>query len=388
MADIPSRRTTRPTNKRKTSRGGRKEQLRGVLNVSAHIDQAARQRQRKFFTALSKVVIVLGLGVGLYYGVSIGVTKLLFKNPEYNIAELNVETDGVLLPANVVEASDLRKGSNIFKADLARAKARVEALPQVEKAQVTRQLPNKISIQVTERKPIAWIAPEHGSSTRDELAASNKSFLIDAHGVLIQPGKTLAQDHHLPIIRSYTGPLSVGMEAEGDEIKAALDLLLAHQDSLIAARFQIQEIDLSKHYGLNVLGESGVQVMFGLDDMDKQLKHLDVYLQSLEPRGQKLATVNLLAQRNIPVTFITEPVPDPNPAVPPGTVIPAAGSAPATGAANKGAGSKEKSKTKAHEKVKEAPKPKPHPHKEHTHENRFPHTDASTPVRRALPVSR
>ena len=58
------------------------------------------------------------------------------KNPDYNLAELSVETDGVLLPEAVLQAADLQKGSNIFLVNLDRAKARVEAMPQVEKVQV------------------------------------------------------------------------------------------------------------------------------------------------------------------------------------------------------------------------------------------------------------
>lgn len=384
MADKPPRRSTRPKNARKTSAKGRKEQLFAVLRTTARVNEAARQRRARIRGVLSKVIVVVGLGAGLYYGVSTAATRLLFKNPEYDIADVNVETDGVLAPATVVEASDLHKGVNIFKVDLGRAKARVEAIPQVESAQVTRNLPNKVSIQVTERKPIAWIAPEHGPATRDEIAASAKSFLIDSRGILLQPGKTQPQDYHLPIIRNYTsGPLSAGLEAGGEEIKAALDLLHAHQDSLIASRFQIQEIDLSKHYGLNVLGESGVLVLFDLNDMDKQLKRLDVYLQTLEPRGQRVATINLLAQRNIPVTFITEPVPDANPASTPG----AADTAPVTGTATKPAApaSKEKAKTKTHEKEKEKEKPKA---RTHPRESKQPHKPSSAPtVRRALPVN-
>ena len=100
------------------------------------------------------------------------------------------------------------------------------------------------------------------------------------------PAKFPSRDLHLPIIRNYVGPRSGGQEVEGEEIKAALDLLHAQQDSLIAARFQIQEIDLAKHFGLQVTDRNGLQVLFGLDDMDRQLKRLDVDLQVLDQGAQ------------------------------------------------------------------------------------------------------
>ncbi len=317
-------------------------------------NQASQQRKNWLFGLSAKLLLVACLGTGLYLGIKKGVSWLVLKNPDYNVAELNVETDGVLTPESVLDAADLHKGSNIFMVNLSRAKARVEAIPQVEKVQVIRQLPNKISIQINERRPVAWVAPEHGAVTRDEVAKSPSSFLIDGRGVLWPPTKLNPQDFFLPIIRNYSnGPRSNGQEAEGEEIKAALDLIHAHQDSLIGPRFQIQEIDLAKHFGLEVTDRNGLQVLFGLDDMDRQLKRLDVYLQVVDQRGEKAQTISLLAQKNVPITFVTAPVPADKPAEPPPAATPAsaAKSSPSP-AKDKG---KDKNKSKTHPKQKAVP---------------------------------
>ena len=238
------------SNSRRTSarQRGRQHVLEGV---TVRTKEAAQQRKAWFFGLSTKLLLAACLGVGLYLGIKKGVAWLVLKNPDYNVAELAVETDGVLTPESVLDAADLHKGSNIFMVNLSRAKARVEAIPQVEKVQVTRQLPNKISIQINERKPVAWVAPEHGAATRDEVAKSPLSYLVDARGILWPSKKLNPADFFLPIIRNYTnGPRSEGQEVEGEEIKAALDLLHTHQDSVIGERFQIQEIDLAKHFRL------------------------------------------------------------------------------------------------------------------------------------------
>jgi cell division septal protein FtsQ len=254
----------------------------------------------------------VAVAAGLYYGATRAVAMLLLKNPEYNIADLEVKTDGSLSPDTVLAAAELHKGTNIFLVNLGRAQARVEAIPQVEKARITRQLPNRIVLQITERRPVAWIAPEHGAPSRQDVTSSRQSFLIDAHGLLLQPRKLTPQDYFLPIIRSYTGgERSDGQESDGEEIKAALDLLRAEQDSPLAARFQIQEIDLSKHFGIEATDRNGLEVLFGLDDMDKQLKRLEVYLQPLDQGTAKPHTINLMTERNVPVTFFPSPTPDP-----------------------------------------------------------------------------
>ena len=68
-------------------------------------------------------------------------------------------------------------------------------------------------------------------------------------------------------------------------------------------RFQIREIDVSKGYCLLVTDKNHTRVTFGFDDLDTQLQRLEHFLVYCDDSKQELATVNLLVQRNIPVTF-------------------------------------------------------------------------------------
>ena len=54
----------------------------------------------------------------------------------------------------------MREGENIFSVNLARVHDRLQQLPQVEEVQVVRNMPAEIDIQITERKPIAWITSD------------------------------------------------------------------------------------------------------------------------------------------------------------------------------------------------------------------------------------
>ncbi len=299
---------SRQKNARRTNRTQRRYQH--VLDVSVRSSLAGRQRQRRVIGWLAKGLIVAGLGTALYFGASKAVSWVILKNPEYNVAELDMQTDGVLDADQVLQVADLHKGGNIFLVNLNRAKTRIESIPEVEQAQVNRQPPNKIVVQITERKPVAWLSTARGTDARDEVVASKNSLFVDGQGVLLQPRKVSAQDRFLPIIRHYAGPTVVeGAQTEGDEIKAALELIRAHQDSLVATRFQIQEIDLAKRYGLLVTDSVGTQVLFDLSEMDRQLKRLDTYLQYTDQHGQRIQTINLLVQKNVPVTYMAEATP-------------------------------------------------------------------------------
>jgi hypothetical protein len=68
-------------------------------------------------------------------------------------------------------------------------------------------------------------------------------------------------------------------------------------------RFQIREIDVSKGYCLLVSDKNHTRVTFGFDNLDTQLQRLEQFLIYADDSKRELETVNLLVQRNIPVTF-------------------------------------------------------------------------------------
>lgn len=309
MAAKPRARSTRASNARRTGR----KQKRGqhVLDVTVRAQQAVRQRRQRVTGLVSKLLLLVALAGGLYYGGVKAFSMLFLRNPEYNVATLDFSTDGTLSGETVFEAADLHKGENIFLVNLARARARIEAIPEVEKAEVTRKLPDRISIRINERKPVAWVAAERDNGSRQEVTSSHASYLVDTHGLLLQPRKLLPTDLYLPIIRGYdAGPRSDGQETAGDEIRAALELLRVLQDSPIAARFQVQEIDLSKHFGIVATDRNGLQALFGVEKkIDDQLQRLEIDLDTLDQRPGKPQTIDLIEERNNPVTFAPEPSP-------------------------------------------------------------------------------
>ena len=365
--------TKRPINARRTS--AKQRQGQHILDVNVRAHQASRQRKQRVFGAFSMALIFLGLGAGLFFGGRKLVQRFFLKNPDYNLAVIDVQTDGVLAPDAIAAASQLEKGTNIFKIDLDGARSRLSIIPEVEKVEVTRQLPNRVAIEVNERKPVAWIALAHlNGASRDEVVNSGKSLLIDSNGIILPPRKELPQNSHLPIIRGYTGPTILGQKADGEEIWSALDLLHAHQDMMVDAavnsangndkdnpefrdavrradRYQIEEVDLSKHFALVVTDQNGAHTTLGLEDMNKQLKKMESILEAAEQRGQKVQTMNLLVENNTPVTFQPPPPPAEDAAAP-ATVL-----APLPAAAK---GAPAKKDPKPHKEEKPA-KPKPEP---------------------------
>jgi cell division protein FtsQ len=172
---------------------------------------------------------------------------------------------------------------------------------------VVRKLPGEIDIHVVERKPVAWITSE--TEITDPFA-SDGAFLVGGRGVLMKQKKLLPEYLGLPLILGCSGEsLEAGKTLESAEAKTALELLRLTESSFLQTRFQIREIDISKNYCLVVTDKNRGRVMFGLNDLEEQLRRLQVFLDYCDNTKQELATLNLVAQRNIPVTF-TSPAAD------------------------------------------------------------------------------
>lgn len=79
--------------------------------------------------------------------------------------------------SDVQQVARVRSGTPLLLVDLGAVARRVEQLPWVEHASVTRDLPGRLRITVTERVPAAWIrrAPD-----RVTLVDENGSVLVDA----------------------------------------------------------------------------------------------------------------------------------------------------------------------------------------------------------------
>jgi len=289
----------RPKNERVSNTRQRRQQH--LLDVRVRSHKATQHRNRRILVVLSKVVLVLALAAGAVFGVRYGAKHFFFENPDYQLSQIEVQTDGTLQRDQVLKAADLREGGNIFSVNLAHVRDQLQQLPQVDEVQVIRKLPGEIDIKIVERKPIAWITSDKQIS---DPFASDVAFLVDARGVLMKEKKLLPEYLGLPLITGCASEsLEPGKTVESFEAKAALELLRLSTASFMQTRFQIREIDVSKGYCLVVSDKNHTRVTFGFDNLDAQLQRLEQFLVYADDSKRDLATVNLLVQRNIPVTF-------------------------------------------------------------------------------------
>ncbi len=299
------RRQKRPRARNQRLSSFRQRRQQHLLDVKVRSRRAVQHRNRRLLVVFSKIALVILLAGGIYVGARVAAKRFFIDNPDYKLSNIEVQTDGTLQRDQILNVADLREGENIFRVNLARVHERLQELPQVDGVEVVRKLPAEIDIRIVERKPIGWITSEKQIA---DPFASDAAFLVDARGVLMKEKKLLPEYLGLPLILGCVSEsLEAGKIVESLEARAALELLRLSTRSFMQTRFQIREIDVSKGYCLVVTDKNHSRVTFGFDNLDTQLQRLEQFLIYSDDAHRELATVNLLVQRNIPVTFAKSP---------------------------------------------------------------------------------
>ena len=291
----------RKQNKRaSTSRQRKRQHLLDVKIRAKNV--AARRTQSVLLTVCGFILIASVLG-GIAFGAKRILNALFFANADYTVKTIEVTSDGNLTREAILRATDVAEGRNIFSISLPKVQEELGSLPQVEESRIQRILPNKLVISVQERRPVAWVVPPDTN-----VASFNfeNAYLVDRRGILLRT-KSLAPEYlGLPLIIGVDiSNCQAGQPLEQDDVKAALDLIRASAE-VLPGRFQIQSIDVSKGYCLTVTDRQHASVTFGTDEIETQLHRLGAVLSYCDKNSRELQTVNLMAQRNVPVTFVQE----------------------------------------------------------------------------------
>lgn len=106
------------------------------------------------FAPVSFVIICVALILGL---------SVFFR-----VANIEVEGNSIYSAEEIIEASGIEKGDNLFFINKFTAVSRINSkLPYIEKAVINRSLPNRLVIEVTESSAIAYVTAEDGYWTID-----------------------------------------------------------------------------------------------------------------------------------------------------------------------------------------------------------------------------
>lgn len=234
---------------------------------SATARSAAPKRPWALLKALLRAAIILcSVSLGAFLAVS------LYKHPMFTISEVNVQGTHRLAPAELVEHGGLA-GQNLLALSVESTEGALLKDPWVQAVTIQRYLPNRVSIIIQEREPVAiW-------------QTGNRRFLVGKDGAVLE--ETFVPSD-LPVIQAMEGNApSPGDTLDSSTIALTLTLLdlLPKELGDPAKRFEYLS-----YGGLVVETQSGKRARFG-DSSDFEWK-LAVWKALLKQGQEQKLQVN------------------------------------------------------------------------------------------------
>jgi cell division septal protein FtsQ len=217
-----------------------------------------RAGRRARFRRLAGLVAVVGLSL-LVIGAG---GRWLLTTPRFAVARVEVRGASRMSPEQVMAAAAIPRGANIFSLDTADVIDRVEALPEVRRADVVRELPNRVVISVEERRPFTLV---HGG----------RLHWMDEEGRLLGASPS-AVSSPLPVISGLTADELASMRTSpGPKARTAIAVIRALLRGGGALAAEISEIDMSRREGPVLYTIDGVEVRLGSEDWEERLARLE-----------------------------------------------------------------------------------------------------------------
>ena len=142
------------------------------------------------------------LALGILVALAVGAWALL-RSPLLAVHTVAVEGSSHVTRAEVEKATGIRPGAAMFDVSPGRAADRLEALPWVATAKVSRQWPDRVQVRLTDRRPVA------------RVVSGRTASLVDRTGRVLQVGD--AGHTALPQLTGVR-PVPVGRQIEGAQI--------------------------------------------------------------------------------------------------------------------------------------------------------------------------
>jgi cell division protein FtsQ len=234
------------------------------------------------------IVMVLLLYAGFIVAAIFGGYSLLQRLPDFIIKEvaiINQQGQRVSNPRDFFYL-DLNNQFSLLNFDMERIVQDILARhPELAGVFVCKQFPNKLIIEIQERKPLAIIAVEDFNLFADWRKKGNSQdrkrlYLVDAETVIL-PFQPIYSE--LPyIIGIHRNKVRLYKPSRSQRLKKALGLLRKLEKAKIYPTHKISQIDVRRHSNILFYLENGVEVKMGDGDFDKKTFHLSKILAQLE----------------------------------------------------------------------------------------------------------
>jgi cell division protein FtsQ len=224
------------------------------------VNRGRRRRSRpprRWPWVLGATALIVGTAVAV---VAAGYWALT--TPRFAVVAVEVRGASRVPAQRILEVSGITRGTNLWRIDPAHVRARLESLPEIRRADVVRELPNRVSIMVEERRPFT-------------LVHAARLHWLD------EDGRLLGEEHRavapeVPVISGLSEEeLATMRTTPGPRARAAITLIRALLRTGSSLASEISEIDMSRPEGPVLYTVDGLEVRLGSEEWEERLARLE-----------------------------------------------------------------------------------------------------------------
>ncbi|HCV42045.1 MAG TPA: hypothetical protein DGH68_01070 [Bacteroidetes bacterium] len=235
-------------------------------------------------------LLTFGLVVAI---VAVAVWANLWKS-DLRVADVRVKGTVIVPEKEILALASINKEQRLYDVDLLAAQRRIRQNSFVKSVEVNREAPNRISITVQERIPIAAIVLD------------NIKYL-DADGFVLPPAHS-ENTFDLPVLTGafQNAEFVSGKQFVSRDVKEALEILAAARELSDELYRRISEVHLEAGRDIVLYtAECGVPVIFGRGDAAMKLVKFDGFWKDVVPHhgAHELAYVDLRFEDQVVVRW-------------------------------------------------------------------------------------
>jgi len=248
---------------------------RGGLIARQRLGRPGRRPRRR----LGRTLALVGGGL-LVLGLQAAGVAWFLTTDHFGVQVVEVRGTSRVSPDRVLAVAEIASGTNFWRLDGAAVTARIETLPEIRRAELIRELPNRVVILVEERRPFTLV---HGA----------RLHWIDEEGrVLGEERDAVASP--APVISGLSEEEVAAMRTQPSaKARAAIALIRALLRSGSPLASQISEIDMSRRDGPILYTVGGIEVRLGHEEWEQRLARLEGVLAQVGGQSTTVSAIDL-----------------------------------------------------------------------------------------------
>jgi cell division protein FtsQ len=182
---------------------------------------------RGYFRGFVLAVVCLAAALTLAFAV-----RFAFFSPRFLLlhpSQVSVTGNHYVPTASILEIFTADRGRSTLRIPLGQRRLEIEQIPWIQQAVVRRTLPDRLSVEVRERTPVAW------------LRVGAALFLIDADGAILE--RPAQGAFHFPVVTGLSAEMPQADRSQ--RVRLLLDFLQQIDLARAGSSDLVSEVDLS-----------------------------------------------------------------------------------------------------------------------------------------------